>query len=364
MTILGYQANPLLPALPARPFRDVLSRQFEHARCDRQDSQQGVDQLGLPVPLDPRHAHDLTSTDGKGDVFQYPPAGLIFDTEAGDAESDLIGHRGLTGLRGRKLGSDHQLRQLSRVHLVRTHGCNGLPSPHDGDPVGDLEHFVELVGYEDHRDALIGQVANRSEEFRHLLGYQDGRGLVENEDLRPAEQDLDDLDPLPFADREVFGQGLRIERESVGLAQLDDLVLGGTEIDLDAGARLGAEHDVLEHREVVGQHEMLMNHPDAEIDGVLGGTHLELRAVHQDRAFVGLHHPVEDLHQGGLAGPVLAHDRVDLTGADNQFDVAVGDYARVPLGYSVQLNGRCLLHNPPYRSAGSERTRTRRTLAG
>ena len=41
--------------------------------------------------------------------------------------------------------------------------------------------------------------------------------------------------------------------------------------------------------------------------------------------------PVEDVHQGGLAGAVLAEQRVDLTRPDVQIDRLVGDDARVAL---------------------------------
>ena len=45
----------------------------------------------------------------------------------------------------------------------------------------------------------------------------------------------------------------------------------------------------------------------------------------RDRALVGLMHAVEGLHQGRLAGAVLADDRVDRAGSDARGDVVVGD---------------------------------------
>ena len=62
------------------------------------------------------------------------------------------------------------------------------------------------------------------------------------------------------------------------------------------------------------------------------------RAVDGDRALVGTLHPVQDLHQGRLAGAVLADDRVDLAAGDPQVDVAVGDDAGESFGDADQLD--------------------------
>ena len=86
----------------------------------------------------------------------------------------------------------------------------------------------------------------------------------------------------------------------------------------DGAQRLVAEDDVLHDREVVGEHEVLVHHADADSDRV--GRRLEVGLVpsDQDRSLVGPVHPVEDLHQRRLAGPVLTDDRVDRAGCDPQ----------------------------------------------
>ena len=60
-------------------------------------------------------------------------------------------------------------------------------------------------------------------------------------------------------------------------------------------------------------------------------------AVEQDLALVRLGEPVEDVHQGRLAGPVLAEQRVDLARRDVQVDVVVGDHARIALRDATHL---------------------------
>src|SRR5262249_46752793 len=105
-------------------------------------------------------------------------------------------------------------------------------------------------------------------------------------------------------------------------------------------AGLLAQHDVLPHGEVVGQHEVLEDHSDAGVDGVACGVELALDAVHEDRALVGPLGPVERLHQGRLAGTVLTHDGVDRPGFDAQVHPVVGDDPREPLDDVAQLDSQ------------------------
>ncbi len=60
-------------------------------------------------------------------------------------------------------------------------------------------------------------------------------------------------------------------------------------------------------------------------------------AVEQDLALVGLVQPVEHVHQGRLAGAVLAEQAVDLARLDDEVDVVVGHEAAEPLGDAAQF---------------------------
>jgi hypothetical protein len=88
---------------------------------------------------------------------------------------------------------------------------------------------------------------------------------------------------------------------------------------------LGPEHHVLEHREVVGEHEVLEDHADAGVDRLGGRLQDDVLALDRDRALVGTLHPIEDLHQGRLAGAVLADQGVHRAGPDRHIDIVIGD---------------------------------------
>ena len=63
-------------------------------------------------------------------------------------------------------------------------------------------------------------------------------------------------------------------------------------------------------------------------------------AVEEDLALVRAGEPVEDVHQGRLAGPVLAEQRVDLARAHVEVDVVVGDHAGIALRDAAHLERR------------------------
>ena len=56
-----------------------------------------------------------------------------------------------------------------------------------------------------------------------------------------------------------------------------------------------------------------------------------------DLALVGRGQPVQDVHQGRLAGAVLAEQRVDLAGPDVEVDPVVCDDARIALRDAAHL---------------------------
>ena len=122
--------------------------------------------------------------------------------EVGNLQQHLVLDCGLPCLRRGQLRSDHHLRQLAGVDLRRCGGPHGVAASHDRDPVGNREHLVELVRDEDDGLALIGELTYRIEELVDLLGHQNRRRLVEDEDLRPPIEDLDDLDPLSLPHRQ------------------------------------------------------------------------------------------------------------------------------------------------------------------
>jgi hypothetical protein len=205
----------------------------------------------------------------------------------------------------------------------------------DGDLVGDRQHLAELVRDEDDGQALGLQAAQVVEERVDLLGHQDRGGLVEDQDPGAAVEDLEDLHPLAVGDAEVLHEHVGAHPEAVRVGELAD---PGPGLAADAVQLLAAEDHVLQHGEVVGEHEVLVHHADAAGDGVARVVEDGLLAVDRDGALVRLLHAVEDLHEGGLAGAVLAHQGVHGAAAHGDVDVVVGDDAGEALGDAAQFD--------------------------
>ena len=69
----------------------------------------------------------------------------------------------------------------------------------------------------------------------------------------------------------------------------------------------------------------------------LGEWNWTVFAVEQDLALVGLQQPVQDVHQGRLAGAVLAEQGVHLARGHRKIDPVVGHQRAEPLGDALQL---------------------------
>jgi len=266
--------------------------------------------------------------DAERDVVDRPPTVVVEDGEAGDLERDLVGHGRVGGLGRRQLGSDHQLGQVGGRDGIGVDGGDRLATSDHRDPVGDLEDLLELVVDEDDRRPAGLQLAQVAEQLLDLLGDQDRGRLVEDEDPGAAEEHLDDLDALLLADLQRLDQVVGVDGQSIRIADLAQVPLGGVEVEDPAAlGGLGPEDHVLEHRHLVGQHEVLVHHADARGDRIGRRGELDLLAVDLHDALVGRLHAVEDLHERRLAGAVLAADRVDLARFDGEVDVVVGDHA-------------------------------------
>ena len=209
--------------------------------------------------------------------------------------------------------------------------------PDYGDAVGHAYKLAELVGDEDDGEPVGDQFLQDGEQVLGLLGRQDGGRFVEDHDAGVAVEGLEDLHPLLLPYREVRDPGPGIHPQPVALGELLRVFYGLGEVQGGPLARLGAEHDVLRHGEGWYQGEVLVDHPDAAGYGVLRVVYLHLLAVHEDGAGVRGVEAVEDLHQGGLARPVLAEEAEDLTPAQRDGDVVVGPDGPERLGDVTHL---------------------------
>ena len=95
-----------------------------------------------------------------------------------------------------------------------------------------------------------------------LLRRQHAGGLVQDQDAGAAEQGLEDLDPLLHADGQARHRRVEVDLEAVVALECRDLGAGALGTVGQGEATLRAEQQVLEHRERLDQHEVLVDHAD------------------------------------------------------------------------------------------------------
>ena len=142
-----------------------------------------------------------------------------------------------------------------------------------------VEHLVELVGDEHDRRALRLQLAQDPEEVLRLLRGQHRGRLVEHEHLGAPEQRAEDLHALLGADAEVLDLGVGVDREAEPLGELARATGRRLVVQQQPVARLGPQHQVLGHGHDRDEHEVLVDHPDAQVHGLPRRVDLDLLAV-------------------------------------------------------------------------------------
>jgi len=342
LPVLGNVGDAALDAVPPGALRDVRPLEADGPRLRDAHAGDGLDEFLLAVAVDAGDAEHLAGPDLEGDVGDRLDAALVGYPEVLDRERHVAGSRRWRFDLQEDLPADHQLREFLPRRRRGLDGADVLAVAQDRDFVRGSHRLTQLVGDEDNRLPLGGQLLQHRKEVCHLLGGEDGRRLVEDKDVCTAVEGLQDFDALLDADRDVLDGGVGVDVEPVPLAQLDHLRAGLFAVDHEAAeaTRLVAQRDVLGDGHRVDQHEVLVDHPHAGVDGIPWGVERPGYTIDHDLAGGRLVEPVEDVHQRRLPGPVLTEQRVDGPPLDGQVHVVVRDDTRESLRDPPHLDCR------------------------
>ena len=198
--------------------------------------------------------------------------------------------------------------------------------------------------------ALGREPAQDREDLLGLLGRQDGGRLVEDEDPGLAVERLEDLDPLLPADRQAcrpWRRGRsrsRTARRARGSGGCASFAVEEDGLAIVSSPRTMFSATVRTGTSMKCWWTMLIPRAMASAGPVI----VDRLAVEQDLALVGHGQPVEDVHQGRLAGAVLAEQGVDLAGTQVEIDRVVGEHARIALGDARASRARGGDRRPPW----------------
>ncbi len=126
-----------------------------------------VDQLGLAVAVDAGDADDLACAHLERDAAHLLEAAVVAARRVRRPRGS--GSPGVAGRFSTRRSTSRPT--MSRARLSSVAPARGsvsiiLPAPQHGDPVGDLEHLVQLVGDEDDRHPLAREAPQDREELR------------------------------------------------------------------------------------------------------------------------------------------------------------------------------------------------------
>ena len=254
-----------------------------------------------------------------------------------------------------------------RLEFVGRAAGDDLAAVDDGDRVGQFVGLLEVLGRQQQGRALADQAADDLPHPEAAARVEPGRGLVEEQQPRPADQGAAQVEPAPHA----AGVGLDDPVAGVGQLELVEQLLRPL---LGLGLRElvePAEHDqVLPAGQVLVDGRVLAGESD-DLPKLLGLLdHVEARDG--GMAGVRLQERGEDPDAGRLAGAVRAEQAQD--GALGDFQVHAVEGADLVLARPIDLDqafGRDGVHGgaeprvrtvggrPVYRPRGG-RTRRRR----
>ena len=217
------------------------------------------------------------------------------------------------------------------------------------EPVRDLLHLLQEVRDVDDGLALGGETAHQREQPPHVLPVQAAGGLVEHEHAAAHRERARDL-------HELLG---RWSQPADHRARIDLVVLQTRERrfrprahpgppDEPQPRRLQSQYDVVHHREVRRQRELLVDHREARAPRLQWVARAVGRAVQRHGALVRRQRTGEHAHERALARPVLAHERADLSRAHRQVDAGQGHGRPERLADAPHLEaghrGHCFSH--------------------
>ena len=106
------------------------------------------------------------------------------------------------------------------------------------------------------------------------------------------------------------------------------------------------QYDVLQHGKIMHQFEVLMNHSNAQIIGIIWILDLHFHSIFFDDPLLRLIESKKNAHQRGFSSTVLSQQGMDLTLFQLQGDLVVGDDPGKFLGDLKHFDDVVHMHTP------------------
>jgi len=273
-------------------------------------------QLAAPGAHEARDAEDLAAPEREGDALHALAVGDVVDLQQ---RLGRLGQRGARRVVVAEVAAHHAAHQLVGRGARERAAVHVAPVAQHGGAVAVGEDLGHAVADVDDADALRLEVVQHAEQRGRLELGERGRGLVEDQHLAVERERLGDLHQLLARDAEFVDARGRVDVLAEPAQHLGGARVEAAVVHEGAAARVDLGHeDVLGDGGVAAQRDLLVHQADAQPHGMGRAVDAHIQAVERDRALVGLVDAVDDVHQRGLAGAVLAAQGVDLAGTQRE----------------------------------------------
>ena len=203
-----------------------------------------------------------------------------------------------------------------RIRLERLDGQGAYPAAvaQDREAVADGQDLLEPVRDVDDAHALRAHPPDQLEQHVDLPLGEAGGGFVHDDHPGLEGHRLGDLHQLLLGGGEPGHGQARIQIRGQGLEQFGAAPVHLAGVLEPAPARFAAQEDVVRHVQVGAEVELLVDEGHALLPGVPRVGQNGPRAGDFQFAPVRRDDAAQDLHQGALAGAILAHQHVHLPG--------------------------------------------------
>jgi len=140
------------------------------------------------------------------------------------------------------------------------------------------------------------------------------------------------------AHRDVFDPHIGLDTEAIFAAQVEDALPGLLVFEHPEAGGLHTEENILKDGEHLNQFEMLVDHADFKVVGIIGVIDLDDLAIFPDHAAVWLVQAKQDAHQGAFAGSVFAQQGMDFAAPQLQGHPVIGQNPGELLGNVFHFN--------------------------
>ena len=300
LPVFGDMGNAARTArLPVRQLARQVQRFAVHGDAARAIgiAAKNFQQLGLSLARNPRNAQYLSRPNLQINALQPLDAFIIAHAQALDVKHHVAGFGGGFVHPQQNLAAHHQLCQLGGRGLGCFESRGHLAAAHDADGIGDLHDLAQFMGDQDDGFALGAQAVEDAEQ---LVGF--GRGqhtcrFVQDQDVSLPVERLENFHPLLHAHTDVLDQGIGLHIQAVVRGQLDQCPPCLGDGGFEPSSILGAQNNILQHREILDQFEVLEYHTDACCDGGLTVGDIGLFARNKYLTLISFVKAVEDRHQ-------------------------------------------------------------------